>query len=86
MRMEDKPIPKFVHCGGLIEGSRRQVGQPELRFKDSLKTTLKSLEVFVETWETLASNRPTWRSLINKGTKKSAEQRRKAAAESKRAA
>ena len=82
--MEDKRILKLIFYEELVEG-RRQVGRPKFRFKDNLKTTLKSLEVSTETWETLASDRPTWRSLISKGAK-SAEQRCKAAAESNRAA
>ena len=82
--MEDEHIPKFLLCGELIEG-RHQVGQPQLRFKDSLKVTRKSLEISIETWETLASDQSTWCSLINQGAK-SAEQCHKAAAESKRAA
>ena len=77
--MEDKGIPKFFLYGELVE-RRRQVGRPKLHFKDNLKTTLKSLEISTETWQTLASDRPTWCSPINKRVK-SVEQRRKAVAE-----
>ena len=59
--MEDKRIPKFLLYEELVEG-RRQAGRPKLRFKDNLKTTLKSLEVSNETWKTLASDQPIWRT------------------------
>ena len=81
---ESRPIPKLLLYGELTEG-RHQVGRLMLRFKDRLQTTLKKLEISVDTWETLASDRRKWRSLINKGAK-SAKQSRKAVAESKRAA
>ena len=70
--------------GELAEG-KRQVGQPKLRFKDNLKATLKSLDVPVQTWEDLASDRPQWRRMIRRGAE-SAEQHRRATAERKRAA
>ena len=82
--MNDQRIPKVLLYGELTEG-KRKVGRFELRFKHSLKTTLKSLEIPVEAWENLALNRPSWRSLISSGAF-SAEQRRRATAESKRAA
>jgi len=84
LRMNDQRILKMLLYGELAEG-KRQVRRPKLRFKDNFKTTLKGLEIPVEAWEDLASNRPSWRSLVSRGAK-SAEQRRRATAKSKQAA
>lgn len=46
-------------------GESRQGGQ-KTRYKDSLKASLKSSDIDFETWETLALDRPAWRSKINK--------------------
>ena len=77
-------IFKVLLYGELTEG-KRKFGRFKLRFKDSLKTTLNSLEFPVEAWEYLGLNRPSWRSLISSGAF-SAQQRRRTTAESKRAA
>ena len=56
-----------IYCGELAEGKRSQGGQKN-RYKDCLKASLKSFDIDVETWETLALDRPAWRSKVNKGT------------------
>ena len=84
LRINDQRIPKLLLYGELAEG-KRQVGWPKLRFKDNLKATLKSLDIPVQTWEDLASDRPQWRRMLSRGAE-SAEQHRRATAERKRAA
>ena len=66
LRMNDQRIPMVPLYSELVEG-RRNVGRPKLRFNDSPKTTVKSLEIPVEGWEELGLNRPSWRSLISIG-------------------
>ena len=56
--MEDVWILKVLLYGELAQGMCR-VDPPKLRFKDNLKITLKSLDILVETWENLASDRPS---------------------------
>ena len=82
--MNYQRILKVLLFGELAEG-KFKVGRPNLRFKDSLKTTLKSLDIPVEAWEDLAFNRPSWRSQISSGAF-SAEQRLRSTAKSKRTA
>ena len=48
-----------------MEGKSRQGGQ-KTRYKDYIKAWLKSSDIDFETWETLALDRPAWRSKINK--------------------
>lgn len=82
--MKDQCIPKLLRYGELAE-SKHQVGCPKLRFKDIRKATLKSHDIPVETREDLALDRPSWCSLISRGTQ-SAEQHHRALDENKRAA
>lgn len=52
LRTNDQGIPNVPLFGELGEG-KRKIGQFKLRFKDILKTTLKTLETPVEAWEDL---------------------------------
>ena len=65
-RMEDSRIPKQLLYSELASGSRKR-GRPKLRFKDTLKASLKDCEIDPQTWEQLASNRPAWRHQVWKG-------------------
>ncbi|XP_019636257.1 PREDICTED: uncharacterized protein LOC109478886 [Branchiostoma belcheri] len=82
-RMNDSRIPKMLLYGELAEG-KRLAGRPKLRFKDSLKATLKSLSIPVENWEDAATDRHHWRRLVHQGA--DAERRRINLAVSKREA
>ncbi|XP_053863859.1 LOW QUALITY PROTEIN: uncharacterized protein LOC128825397 [Malaclemys terrapin pileata] len=82
VRMSDEFIPKQLFYGELTQGKRSHGGQ-KMRFKNTLKTSLKSLEINTATWETFTLNRPAWRSLIHTGSNTS-EARRIAEAEKKR--
>ena len=75
IRMEDSRIPRQVLYGELREGSRRQ-GRPKLRYKDTLKNTLKWSGIQPRHLETNASDRSGWRSLTHKATTAFEEDRR----------
>ncbi len=64
--MSDERIPKQLLYGELSK-EKRSVGGQRKRFKDTLKTSLKSFSIDTSTWEQLAVNCTTWRELINKG-------------------
>ena len=83
-RMPDDRIPKQLLYGELCHG-KRSVGGQRKRFKDTLKVSLKDFNICTESWEYLASDRPCWRNLINKGAI-TAEVHRTLQAEQKRAA
>ena len=55
-----------VLYGELQEGKRSQGGQKN-RYKDTLKASLKDLNIPNESWEQAAQDRTEWRCLINKG-------------------
>ena len=65
-RMPDERLPKKVLYGELQEGKRSQGGQ-KIRYKDTLKASLKNLNILTESWEQDAQDRTKWRCLINKG-------------------
>ena len=56
-RMQDGRIPKDVMFGQLKEGKRRR-GRPKLRYKDTLKATMKDCLIDPDTWEQSATDRP----------------------------
>ena len=68
VRMKDDRIPKMLLYGQLKEG-RRDQGRPLKRFKDTLKASLKSCNVSVNSWEAAAHDRPLWRQRCRHGTK-----------------
>ena len=65
-RMLDERLPKKVLYRELQEGKRSQGGQKK-RYKDTLKASLKDLNIPTESWEQAAQDRTKWRCLINKG-------------------
>ncbi len=75
VRMPDERIPKQLLYGDLCIG-KRSVGGQRKRFKDTLKTSLKSFSIDTSTWEQLAVNRTTWRELISKGCQAAEDSRR----------
>ena len=82
-RMPDTRLPKQLLYGELSKG-KRTVGGQKKRFKDSLKTSLKNLNIIIDSWESLAQDRPRWRSQIYSGAK-TAEVERTTVAEKRRA-
>ena len=85
-RMPDHRIPKQLLYGELASG-KRSVGGQRKRFNDSLKTSLKAMNIDWESWESWESHaldRPHWLHLVSTGSKTS-EQSRLAAAREKRA-
>ena len=84
VRMPDRRLPKQLLYGELCQG-KCSVGGQKKRFKDCLKVSLKDLNINLNTWESLAMDRPTWRSKITTGAR-SAEEKRTAEAQRKRTA
>ncbi|BHF61689.1 hypothetical protein SprV_0100466400 [Sparganum proliferum] len=84
VRMDDERLPKKLFYGDVATGSRRQGGQIR-RYKDTLKSSLKSLQINPTNWEEIAHDRPTWRRTVKTGTA-IYEANRIAAAKVKRAA
>ena len=64
--MADTLIPKQLLYSELADGSRKR-GRPKLRYKDTLKASLKSCLIDPDTWEQSASNRAAWRQQVWKG-------------------
>ena len=83
-RMPNSRIPKQLFYGELAHGERKVGGQRK-RYKDTLKVYLKDFAIDVDNWETLASDRPAWRSLIHKGATLSEARRLETAKEKRRA-
>ena len=84
VRMPDNRLPKQLLYGELCQG-KRMVGGQRKRFKDCLKASLRDLSIDVNSWETHALDRPSWRSKIATGAR-AAETRRTTKAQRKRAA
>ncbi|BHF78815.1 hypothetical protein SprV_0602193000 [Sparganum proliferum] len=59
------PTKKLCY-GDVATGSRRQGGQIR-RYKDTLKSFLKCLQINPTNWEELAHDRPTWRRTVKTG-------------------
>ncbi|BHF72041.1 hypothetical protein SprV_0401510400 [Sparganum proliferum] len=66
VRMDDERLPKRLFYGDVATGSRRQGGQIR-RYKDTLKSSLKRLQINPTNWEELALDRPTWRRTVKRG-------------------
>nr|VZI43013.1 unnamed protein product [Spirometra erinaceieuropaei] len=66
VRMDDERLPKRLFYGGVATGSRRQGGQTR-RYKDTLKSYLKRLQINPTNCEELALDRPTWRRTVKTG-------------------
>ncbi|BHF80969.1 hypothetical protein SprV_0702409800 [Sparganum proliferum] len=58
VRMDDERLPKRLFYGDVTTGSRCQRGQIR-RYKDTLKSSLKRLQINPTNWEELALDRPT---------------------------
>nr|VZI13061.1 unnamed protein product [Spirometra erinaceieuropaei] len=65
--MDDERLPKRLFYGDVVTGSRRQGGQIH-RYKDTLKSSLKRLQINLTNWEELACNRLTWRRTMKTGS------------------
>ena len=65
-RMSDDRIPKQLLFGELTTGTRT-VGRPLLRWKDSLKDTLKQANISTTQWQDTATDRSTWRRSVHDG-------------------
>ncbi|BHF81343.1 hypothetical protein SprV_0702447300 [Sparganum proliferum] len=66
VRMDDERLPERLFYGDVATGSRRQGGQIR-RYKDTLKSSLKRLQINPTNWEELALDRPTWRRTVKTG-------------------
>nr|VZI50361.1 unnamed protein product [Spirometra erinaceieuropaei] len=66
VRMDDERLPKRLFYGDAGTGSRRQ-GDQVRRYKDTLKSSLKRLQINPTKWEELALDRPTWRRTVKTG-------------------
>ncbi|BHF61834.1 hypothetical protein SprV_0100481300 [Sparganum proliferum] len=66
VRMDDERLPKRLFYGDVATGSRRQGGQIR-RYKETLKSSLKRLQINPTNWEELALDRPTWRRTVKTG-------------------
>nr|VZI22770.1 unnamed protein product [Spirometra erinaceieuropaei] len=66
VRMNDERLPKRLFYGDVATGSRRQGGQIR-RYEDTLKSSLKHLQISPTNREELALDRPTWRRKVKTG-------------------
>ena len=76
-RMPNCRMPQQVMYGELCEGWRNKGGQ-RLRFKDTLKRSLKKCNLDPDTWEDLAKDKKLWRAAVYK-SRKAVEEKRLAA-------
>ncbi|XP_067872343.1 uncharacterized protein [Heterodontus francisci] len=67
-RMEDGRIPKDALYSELVTGIR-PTGRPSLCFKDVCKRDMKSCDIDHKSWESVASDRQSWRADIKAGLK-----------------
>ena len=74
VRMPRSRIPKQLLYGELTEGKRSAGGQL-LRFKDTLKRSMKACYAEPSKLEELAGNRPLWRSEVKSGLQRFEEDR-----------
>ena len=66
-RMDESRLLKAVFYSELQRGERLR-GRPKLRYKDTLKRTLKACHIDVTTWEDKAACRSQWKQSIRIGT------------------
>nr|VZI11197.1 unnamed protein product [Spirometra erinaceieuropaei] len=66
VRMDYARLPKRLFYGDIAAGSRRQ-GCQIRRYKDTLKSSLKRLQINPTNWEDLAHDRATWRRTVKTG-------------------
>ena len=80
--MPDERIPKRLMYGELSSGKRSYGGQRKI-FTDTLKISLRSFNIDIESWELAAQDRSTSRGHMSQVATK-AEENRKMTAEEKR--
>ena len=68
VRMKESRLPKQIFFCELSQGNRTR-GRPTLRYKDTLKASLKSTNIDTSTWQAQAMDRPAWRAAIHSGVK-----------------
>ena len=68
VRMADSRLPKQIFFSELCQGERSR-GRPTLRFKDTLKASLKCFNIDDTSWQALATDRNAWRAAIRNGAK-----------------
>jgi hypothetical protein len=78
VRMPDHRMPKILLYSEIQSGKRSQGGQKK-RFKDTLKSSLKSFNIETDTWESAAQDRASWRLHLRKGAVTSEASRQAAA-------
>nr|VZI21294.1 unnamed protein product [Spirometra erinaceieuropaei] len=66
MLMDDERLPKRFFYGDFATGSRRRGGQIR-RYMDTLKSSLKRLQINPTNWEDLPHDRQTWRRTVKTG-------------------
>ena len=64
-RMEDVRLPKAVFFSELQEG-KHDCGAPRKRYRDRLKKQLVQAGISHQSWQQMASDRDSWRSLVRK--------------------
>ena len=64
LRMPDFRLPKQMLFSQLREGFGSRGGQRK-RFNDTMKASLIKCNINVDIWETLAQDRPSWRTLLH---------------------
>ena len=77
--MKDGQIPKDILYRELTSG-QRSTGCLQLRYKDACKRDMKALNININSWEDLAANCTSWRSMLHKQLQ-SGEKKLTAAAE-----
>ena len=81
--MENGRIPKDILYGQFATG-KRDIGRPQLRYRDVVKRDLKALEIKTEHCEELTTDGLSWRSTVRLKTEedtlmRSAEEKQKSA-------
>ena len=79
-RMEDGRIPKDILYGELASG-QRGIGCLQLRYKDACKRDMRALDININSWEELAADHTSWRSMLHKQLQSSEKKLTVAAAE-----
>ncbi|KAK2178129.1 hypothetical protein NP493_561g01008 [Ridgeia piscesae] len=62
MRMSADRLPKQVLYSELSSDHRKR-GRPRLRFKDTIKRTLKLRNIKTDSWTSLSQQRDKWRAI-----------------------
>ena len=63
--MEDGQIPKDILYRELPSG-QRSTDHPQLRYKDACNRDMKALNININSWEDLATDCTSWRSMLHK--------------------